>query len=66
MKLCSRNYSQIELENFLDELKKKTKIKKKYFRCLRVQMNQDETQIKNMIDSDLGTFMLSESKLLAY
>lgn len=28
MKLCSRNYSQIELENFLDELTKKTKIKK--------------------------------------
>lgn len=29
-------------------------------------MKQDETQIKNMIDSDLDTFILSESKLLAY
>lgn len=29
-------------------------------------MKQDETQIKNVIDSDLVTFILSESKLLAY
>ena len=29
-------------------------------------MKPDEAQIKNMIDSDLDTFILSESRLLAY
>ena len=29
-------------------------------------MKPDEAQIKNMIDSDLDTFISSESRLLAY
>ena len=29
-------------------------------------MKPDEAQIKNMIGSDLDTFILSESRLLAY